>query len=113
MKLSKPEEFSVTDNKTARYARALGHPARVATLQLLNKKQACICGDITEKLSMSQSTIPQRLKELKEAGLIKGDIEGVNCMAEKEWQTAKGYFESLFRSYTHARKLLLSPQSIN
>lgn len=104
MGVSKSEEFSVKDNKIARYAKALGHPARVAILQLLIKKQACICGDIVEELPLSQSTVSQHLKELKEAGLVKGDIEGVKvcyCIDENEWQIAKGYFESLFTSYTN------------
>ena len=104
MGLSKSEEFSVKDNKIAKYAKALGHPARIAILQLLIKKQACICGDIVEELPLSQSTVSQHLKELKEAGLIKGDIEGVKvcyCIDEKEWQIAKGYFESLFTAYTN------------
>jgi len=102
MGTTKAEEFTVKDNKIARYAKALAHPARVAILQVLLKKQACICGDLVEELPLSQSTVSQHLKELKEAGLIKGDIEGVKvcyCIDEKEWDNAKNYLSTLFESY--------------
>lgn len=82
--------------------KALGHPARIAILEVLIKKQACICGDIVDELPLSQSTVSQHLKELKEAGLIKGDIEGVKvcyCIDEKEWEVAKTYLVNLFNSY--------------
>jgi DNA-binding transcriptional ArsR family regulator len=103
MGLTKTEEFTVKENKIAKYAKALAHPARIAILQLLIKKQACICGDIVEELPLSQSTVSQHLKELKEAGLIKGDIEGVKvcyCIDEKEWEIARNYINALFSSYT-------------
>ena len=76
MGISKSEEFSVKDNKIAAIAKALSHPARVAILKLLIKKQACVCGDIVDELPLSQSTVSQHLKELKLAGLIQGEIEG-------------------------------------
>jgi DNA-binding transcriptional ArsR family regulator len=99
---TKAEEFSVKDNRLAKYARALSHPARVAILKLLIQKQACICGDIVDELPLSQSTVSQHLKELKEAGLIKGDIEGVKvcyCIDAKEWNAAKASLDELFGSY--------------
>ena len=104
---TKSEEFTVKDNTLAKYAKALSHPARVAILNLLIKKQACICGDIVEELPLSQSTVSQHLKELKEAGLIKGDIEGVKtcyCIDDKEWTKAKTYITDLFKSYELAAK---------
>lgn len=107
MGTTKTEEFTIKDNKIAKYAKALAHPARVAILQLLIKKQSCICGDIVDELPLSQSTVSQHLKELKEAGLIKGDIDGVKicyCIDEKEWENAKQYLDSLFISYTHKTK---------
>jgi DNA-binding transcriptional ArsR family regulator len=103
MGITKAEEFTVKDNRIAKYAKALAHPARVAILQLLLKKQACICGDIVDELPLSQSTVSQHLKELKEAGLIKGEIEGVKvcyCIDEKEWDTAKLCLTQFFESYT-------------
>ncbi len=102
MGATKSEEFSVKDNRVAKYTKALSHPARVAILKLLIQKQACICGDIVEELPLSQSTVSQHLKELKEAGLIKGDIEGAKvcyCIDEKEWNTAKNLISELFVSY--------------
>ena len=107
MASTKKEEFTVKDNKIAKYAKALAHPARVAILQLLLKKQACICGDIVEELPLSQSTVSQHLKELKEAGLIKGEIDGVKvcyCIDEKEWEVAKNYMTTLFSSYHSKNK---------
>ncbi len=102
MGLAKTEEFTVKDNKIANYAKALAHPARVAILQLLIKKQACVCGDIVDELPLSQSTVSQHLKELKEAGLIKGEIEGAKvcyCIDEKEWEHAKNCLNNFFGSY--------------
>lgn len=103
MGTSKSEQFTIRENKIAGYARALAHPARVAILDLLIKKQSCICGDIVDELPLSQSTVSQHLKELKEAGLIKGEIEGVKvcyCIDEKEWEQAKKYLSKLFGDYT-------------
>lgn len=102
MGISKTEDFSVKDNKTAKYAKALSHPARVAILKLLIQKQACICGDIVGELPLSQSTVSQHLKELKEAGLITGEIEGAKvcyCIDAKEWNQAQAYLTQLFESY--------------
>lgn len=107
MGTTKTEEFTVKDNKIAKYAKALAHPARVAILQLLIKRQSCICGDIVDELPLSQSTVSQHLKELKEAGLIKGDIDGVKvcyCIDEKEWENAKLYLNTLFEAYTNKNK---------
>jgi predicted transcriptional regulator len=68
----------------------------------LIKKQACICGDIVDELPISQSTVSQHLKELKQSGLIKGDIEGARvcyCINDKEWNIAKVRLTELFDSY--------------
>jgi ArsR family transcriptional regulator, arsenate/arsenite/antimonite-responsive transcriptional repressor len=94
MGLAKLEEFTVKENKIAFYAKALAHPARIAILHLLLKKQSCICGDIVDELPLSQSTVSQHLKELKNAGFIKGEIEGVKtcyCIDEKAWKQAQQY----------------------
>ncbi len=107
MGTAKTEEFTVKVNKIAKYAKALAHPARVAILQLLIKKQACICGDIVDELPLSQSTVSQHLKELKEAGLIKGAIDGAKvcyCIDEKEWENAKTYLNTFFGAYTNKNK---------
>ena len=102
MGATKSEEFTLKDNRIAKYSKALSHPARIAILRLLIKKQSCICGDIVNELPLSQSTISQHLKELKEAGLIKGEIEGAKvcyCIDPKVWKTAKERMDELFDSY--------------
>jgi DNA-binding transcriptional ArsR family regulator len=102
MGATKSEEFTLKDNRIANYAKALAHPARIAILRLLIQKQACICGDIVDELPLSQSTVSQHLKELKQAGLIKGDIEGAKvcyCIDEKEWKIAKEKLNQLFDSF--------------
>lgn len=107
MGIAKSDEFTVRDNKVAKYAKALSHPARVAILQLLIKKKACICGDIVDELPLSQSTVSQHLKELKEAGLIKGDIDGVRvcyCIDDQEWANAQSCLQMLFSSFEPASK---------
>jgi DNA-binding transcriptional ArsR family regulator len=103
MGVSSIEKFSEQENRIARYAKALGHPARVAILQLLVRKQACICGDIVDELPLSQSTVSQHLKELKEAGLIKGDIEGAKvcyCINEEAWEQAREALTLFFDAQT-------------
>lgn len=102
MGITKAEEFTLKDNRLATYAKALAHPARIAILKLLIKKQACICGDIVDELPISQSTVSQHLKELKQSGLIKGDIDGARvcyCINDKEWKAAKERLNDLFDSY--------------
>lgn len=99
MGASKADIFSDEDNRLAKYAKALAHPARIAILKLLLKKQACICGDIVDEIPLSQSTVSQHLKELKQAGLITGDIEGVKvcyCVDEQEWKVAQSILTDLF-----------------
>ncbi len=102
MGATKSLEFTIKDNRLAKYAKALAHPARIAILQLLAKKQTCICGDIVDEIPLSQSTVSQHLKELKEAGLIKGDIEGAKicyCIDEREWKVAQQSLNKLFDSF--------------
>jgi ArsR family transcriptional regulator len=69
-------EGSAADEELADLSKAVGHPARVAILRLLVRREACICGDIVDELPLAQSTVSQHLKVLKEAGLIRGDIDG-------------------------------------
>ncbi len=102
MGATKSFEFSVKENRLAKYAKALAHPARIAILQYLAKRQTCMCGDIVDEIPLSQSTVSQHLKELKEAGLIRGSIDGVKvcyCIDEKEWKIAQSWINQLFESY--------------
>jgi DNA-binding transcriptional ArsR family regulator len=102
MGLTKPKQFTEIDITVARYAKALAHPARIAILRILLERQACICGDIVEELPLSQSTVSQHLKELKESGLIQGDIDGKKvcyCINEKAWKQAQQMLQGLFADY--------------
>ncbi len=76
MAYSKKDKFSEQEILLAEYARALAHPARIAILSVLAARSSCICGELVEELPLSQSTVSQHLKALKEAGLIQGEIEG-------------------------------------
>jgi len=102
MGATKSHEFSIKENKLAKYAKALAHPARIAIVNLLATKATCQCGDIVEELPLSQSTVSQHLKELKDAGLIKGEIEGAKvcyCIDEKEWKAAQAVLNQMFETY--------------
>jgi DNA-binding transcriptional ArsR family regulator len=102
MGLAKTEEFTKVQNDLATLTKALGHPARIAILQFLTKTKSCICGDIVDHLPLSQSTVSQHLKELKNAGLIKGNIDGPSvcyCIDEKNWERARRVIGALFESY--------------
>ena len=72
----RPVEGPDADEELALLAKALGHPARAQILRLLARRQACICGDIVDELPLAQSTVSQHLKVLKDAGLIRGEIDG-------------------------------------
>lgn len=88
MGLTKSEIFSEEQNKIAAMAKVLGHPARISILQHLFESNSCICGDLVDKIGLAQPTISQHLKELKNAGLIKGNVEGTSvcyCIHKENW----------------------------
>lgn len=92
MGLTKTEMFTEQQNKIALFAKAFGHPARVAILQHLFRINACVCGDLVDEIGLAQPTISQHLKELKQLGLIKGNIEGTSvcyCIDKENWGTMK------------------------
>src|SRR5688500_18560200 len=102
MGATKSYEFSVKENKLGKYAKALAQPARIAILKMLAGKNRWQYGDIVDELPLSQSTVSQHLKELKEAGLITGEIEGARicyCIDAKEWKKAQEFINGLFESY--------------
>jgi len=85
--------------RAARYAKAMGHPVRMYVLQLLASQSCCYSGDITEDLPVAKSTLSQHLKELKNAGLIQGEIEAPKikyCLNKENWEEAKSLFNELF-----------------
>lgn len=101
MGLSKTEEFTAKQNKLSLYAKALAHPARVAIVEYLSTSNACMCGDIVDVLPLSQSTVSQHLRELKNAGLVKGEIEGTSvcyCLDEKGWNEMQSMLGSFLVS---------------
>ncbi|MCK6618655.1 MAG: metalloregulator ArsR/SmtB family transcription factor [Cyclobacteriaceae bacterium] len=103
MGLTKTKEFTKEENQLAVYAKALAHPARIAILNHLVQTRQCICGDLVDVLPLSQSTVSQHLKELKDAGLIKGNINGTRvcyCIDEKNWNKAKAFLSRFLESYT-------------
>jgi ArsR family transcriptional regulator, arsenate/arsenite/antimonite-responsive transcriptional repressor len=99
MAIHKKEEFSQKEQDLAAFAKAISHPARIAILGLLAKKNECICGEIVEVLPLAQSTVSQHLKELKNAGLIDGSIDGPRscyCINWKAFEKFNSDFNSLF-----------------
>lgn len=107
MKIPINTAYASNDELIAKYAKVLGHPARVAIIKILLSKDHCICGEIVEELPLSQSTVSQHLKELKEAGLIKGEISGVKtcyCIDEEEWGRAVEIMKEFFSINTFNKK---------
>ncbi len=99
MGLTKTEIFSEKQNKLAVMMKALAHPARIAIIQQLLRANACICGDLVDELGLAQATISQHLKELKNAGLIRGTIEGTSvcyCIDTKVWRQYRKEMENFF-----------------
>jgi len=93
------DRYNEEEIKIARIAKALSHPARVAILELLARQDACYCGDIVEELPIAQATVSQHLKELKNSGLIQGDIEPPKvryCIHPGNWELAQSLFSSFF-----------------
>lgn len=102
MGLTRTEDFARRQNELALVAKAMAHPARIAILQHLIKTKSCVCGEIVDKLPLSQSTVSQHLAELKKAGLIKGEIDGPSvcyCIDGQAWKRAQKTMEDLFQSY--------------
>ena len=99
MTTNKQKVISDKQNQLARTAKALGHPIRVYVVEFLSKQTCCYSGDLTEILPIAKSTLSQHLKELKNAGLIQGEIEGTKikyCLNQENWQIAKKVFKELF-----------------
>ena len=91
--------FNEEQQKLARFAKAIGHPVRVYVLQLLSKQSCCYSGDLSEVLPIAKSTLSQHLAELKDAGLIQGEIEAPKvkyCLHRENWETVKKVFNNLF-----------------
>ncbi len=99
MGVTKTVLFTKKQNELANMAKAIAHPARIAILQQLVKTNACICGDLVEDLGLAQPTISQHLKELKNAGIIQGTVEGTSvcyCINPKIWKQYQQFFTAFF-----------------
>lgn len=93
------KEYTALQEQVARFAKAMGHPARIAILEFLAKQTQCYFGDIHEELPIAKATVSQHLKELKEAGLIQGEVETPKvkyCINRENWRLACELFGGLF-----------------
>lgn len=102
MGVTRTDLYTARQNELAQLAKALGHPARIAILEHLLKANACITGHLVDEIGLAQATISQHLRALKEAGLIKGSVEGTSmnyCIEPKRWEVVRGFFSELFDRY--------------
>ncbi|MCI6161094.1 MAG: metalloregulator ArsR/SmtB family transcription factor [Prevotellaceae bacterium] len=100
------KKYSIKDEQTARFCKALSHPARIAIMKFLAQQDQCYFGDIHEELPIAQATVSQHLRELKNAGLIKGTIEAPKvkyCIDLKNWAYARelvgGFFDTDIKKF--------------
>ena len=101
MGITKSSIYSEEQNRVANYAKVLGHPARIAILQELIERQTCVCGDLVNEIGLAQATISQHLKELKQAEIIQGEIDGTSvcyCINAEKWKELTSIFSGLFGS---------------
>ncbi len=99
MAFSKKDRFDKRQARIAAFADGLSHPARIAILETLARRKSCICGEIVEVLPLAQSTVSQHLKELRELGLVKGEIEGPKscyCIDIDNWRAMVGEIGKFF-----------------
>lgn len=107
MGATKTDSFTDKQNELAILAKALGHPARIAIIEFLLKVDTCICGDIVNELPLAQPTVSQHLKELKNAGLIKGSFEGATicyCINEPGFEKIKDFFQDVTKHLEKSKK---------
>ena len=110
MGLTKSDIFTKQQNEIAAIAKVLGHPARIAILQELQKKQGCICGDLVGAIGLAQPTISQHLKEMKNIGIIKGEISGTSvcyCIDYDRLDFCKSMFDKLLNNGIITQKSIL------
>lgn len=107
MGLAKTEMFTNQQNEISLFAKAFGHPARVAILQHLFKINTCVCGDLVNEIGLAQPTISQHLKELKHLGLIKGNVEGTSvcyCIHVENWMAMKSVMNDFLNQDVRANQ---------
>ena len=103
MAINKKNEFDLKEVELANLAKALSHPARIAILKTISERNECICGEIVEVLPLAQSTVSQHLRELVNAGLIKGTIDGPKSCYCINWETFEK-FETIFGQFFNKAK---------
>lgn len=99
--MAEKKTYCIKTETLARFAKALGHPARIAIMKFLAKQETCYFGDIHEELPIAQATVSQHLKELKDAGLIQGEIETPKvkyCIVRENWEYARELFAEFFQT---------------
>ncbi len=101
MLTNKKEVFPLEDQELANLAKALAHPARIAILKELARQQSCICGEIVAVLPLAQSTVSQHLKELLQAGLIKGTVDGKKSCYCINQDTFRRFEQTLQHFFSH------------
>lgn len=97
--MEEKKDYTNKQEQLARFAKALGHPARIAILHFLAKQEVCYFGEIHEELPIAKATVSQHLKELKDAGLIQGEIETPKvkyCINQENWKAARECFKEFF-----------------
>ena len=110
MALNKKSSFESTEITLADFAKALSHPARISILKTLAEKQTCICGEIVEVMPLAQATVSQHLKELKNFGLIRGEIDGAKSCYCINWDVFNKY-KALFNSFLESIEKFKQNQS--
>jgi len=99
MNTDKNNEYNIDNEQLARFAKAMGHPTRITILHFLASMESCYFGDIHNELPIAKATVSQHLKELKDAGLIQGEIETPKvkyCINKENWDKAQSFFETFF-----------------
>jgi len=97
----KMDIIEADQKRMARFAKAMGHPVRMYVLELLSKQSCCYSGDLSELLPIAKSTLSQHLKELKNAGLIQGEIEAPKikyCLNRENWELAQNLFKKFLKT---------------
>jgi len=103
--MNKAEKFDHSLQELARFAKVISHPARLSILKYLAETKSCISGDISDFLPLSRTTVSQHLKELRDIGLIHGEIDGLKinyCLCSKEIERFREMFENFFRTVKNA-----------
>lgn len=99
--MNKTEVFDEQLKQLSRFAKAISHPARASILQYLAAAKTCISGDISDHIPLSRSTVSQHLKELRDIGLITGEIDGLKinyCLCTAVVDRYKSLFEEYFKT---------------